>query len=1002
MTMRKMISFMALVVAMTAVSCTKNINDGAPAIDGTVKFEASFAVGTKAVLEPGATESKVAWEANDQVSVLAGEGNYLYAAETAGYTTTLATEATGVPAEGPYYAVYPYDAEAVLAAGVVTTVLPAQQTAVLGSFATHLAVAQANGSKFAFKNVAGLVKVTVDAENVTKIVFEGNSGEVVAGAVNVTVADAPVWEAVAEQGATAVTLVPAEGATLAKGAYYFAVLPQTFAAGFKVTAYKGEDASVIRNVATQFTLERADIIGGKAFGIDGSGTEADPYILKTVQDMKDMRSLAKLGGETWFKMANDIDLAGVNWEPVNWDANFERKIHFDGCNYTISNLHSDETTYGGGAGKYPSLFGVLYGSCKNLKVVDAVIDGTSQAIGIIGGYIGTTGKTASLKNVSVTGEVNGTNHRAGGYAGQVVEATFEDCDADVTVKGKQAVGGFAGKVTGTCSFKGCDVKASVTTIYTEKHQTGGFIGYLDGSTITVESCNLLEGSTVTDGSSVTETVVSSIGGFFGWAGASDKVDVKNTSASVAVNAPYARNVGGFIGVIGKGTFKTSGVNVSGSVKASENAGGFLGYQENGVVDFSSTSTSATVNSGNYSGGFLGRVNTTATLTDCVSTGDVTVVSSVGAFAAWFAKASTVTLTRCSATGNISAKTNVGGVVGIVEDEATGNFTMTDCSYTGKTLVSTGGACGGLVGYLNGNWTIDGCKVETDITSAANVGGLIGSVVSTGTTSLVMTDSYYSGALKATGNYAGGAVGRVNANCKNLLLSGVYTTGTLNLVTYAGGVVGAAMCSNTQKIEKCWSSATINATGQHVGGIVGAVTTALTIENCYTSGEVYAKGQLCGGIVGRAAASVTVQNCYSTAKVTSATSGAAGIVGKVEKASDIQNCIAWNSEIVCSRTANNVWAPGAITGTVLVASTLQECYRKSDLVFTDAAGAMTLMDHDNIQNDLPPYPSYAISDPNQRAYHGIAAEAGATLSSVATFVGWDETVWDLSGDVPVLK
>jgi hypothetical protein len=36
------------------------------------------------------------------------------------------------------------------------------------------------------------------------------------------------------------------------------------------------------------------------------------------------------------------------------------------------------------------------------------------------------------------------------------------------------------------------------------------------------------------------------------------------------------------------------------------------------------------------------------------------------------------------------------------------------------------------------------------------------------------------------------------------------------------------------------------------------------------------------------------------------------------------------------------------------------------------------------------------------YHGKAAAAGATVSSVAKQLKWDETVWDLSGDLPVLK
>ena len=36
------------------------------------------------------------------------------------------------------------------------------------------------------------------------------------------------------------------------------------------------------------------------------------------------------------------------------------------------------------------------------------------------------------------------------------------------------------------------------------------------------------------------------------------------------------------------------------------------------------------------------------------------------------------------------------------------------------------------------------------------------------------------------------------------------------------------------------------------------------------------------------------------------------------------------------------------------------------------------------------------------YHGKAAAATETASAVAKRIGWDTTVWDLSGDKPVLK
>jgi hypothetical protein len=71
-------------------------------------------------------------------------------------------------------------------------------------------------------------------------------------------------------------------------------------------------------------------------------------------------------------------------------------------------------------------------------------------------------------------------------------------------------------------------------------------------------------------------------------------------------------------------------------------------------------------------------------------------------------------------------------------------------------------------------------------------------------------------------------------------------------------------------------------------------------------------------------------------------------------------------------------------------------------FSDVA--MKLVDHEDVENGRPPLPTYegTTADKNQYAYHGKAAAADATISSVAKSLGWDETVWDLSGAVPVLK
>ena len=133
------------------------------------------------------------------------------------------------------------------------------------------------------------------------------------------------------------------------------------------------------------------------------------------------------------------------------------------------------------------------------------------------------------------------------------------------------------------------------------------------------------------------------------------------------------------------------------------------------------------------------------------------------------------------------------------------------------------------------------------------------------------------------------------------------------------------------------------------------------------------------------------------------SGSAGLVGTMDgTTSSVVKSIAWNKNIVCNRTSNTAWAPGAFVGAVTKnGGKYADCYRRADMVLTDVENGMTLFDQENVENDFPAAPSYS-TETTQRAYHGKAAAADATASSVAKTLGWDEAVWDLSGDLPVLK
>ena len=70
--------------------------------------------------------------------------------------------------------------------------------------------------------------------------------------------------------------------------------------------------------------------------------------------------------------------------------------------------------------------------------------------------------------------------------------------------------------------------------------------------------------------------------------------------------------------------------------------------------------------------------------------------------------------------------------------------------------------------------------------------------------------------------------------------------------------------------------------------------------------------------------------------------------------------------------------------------------------------MTLLDQDNTSPELSLFTGTKADEACPYAYdhaypyHGKAAGEGVTVSALAKALGWDESVWDLSDDLPVLK
>ena len=468
--------------------------------------------------------------------------------------------------------------------------------------------------------------------------------------------------------------------------------------------------------------------------LKGDGTEANPYVLKTAEHMVAMRTLAVLGQATYFRMANDIDMASVaNWTPVNWDENFEREIHFDGNGKTITNfaptsfMSDDQTT----AAQYPSLFGVLYGSCKNLTIKNSkiIVSETTPSCGFLGGYVGTAGKPAVVENVSVQGEVYGGSC-IGALAGQSNgTTTYKNCtiDAVLTSAGTD-LGGIVGKIRGDSEMTGCTVKATIVSKASSKNRVGGLIGWNSTATTTITDCHVLEGTTLTDQSGRSASDNGNYGGFIGYGDTSNTVlKISGCSAHTIIDAGISTYNAGFIGGTGyESTVEVTDSWAAGSVIGANYSAGFIGAIQSHVTISRCWADVDVTSSGQRCGAFAGcNTKFLATISDCYATGDITATGQqVGGIIGYASKP--VTITNCYAAGNVtSATAGTGGIAGTISAESTvSNCIAWNATIDCQRAANDKWAPGAVVGAASVAGNYSGCYRRADMNFIDAAGAMV--------------------------------------------------------------------------------------------------------------------------------------------------------------------------------------------------------------------------------------------------------------------------------------
>lgn len=320
-------------------------------------------------------------------------------------------------------------------------------------------------------------------------------------------------------------------------------------------------------------------------------------------------------------------------------------------------------------------------------------------------------------------------------------------------------------------------------------------------------------------------------------------------------------------------------------------------------------------------------------------------------------------------------TYTGGIVGW---QSAAGAEITGCEVY-ATVKSAGERVGGIVGHYQGG-TLSGCKFYGEVNAASRLAGGIAGITSYAS---IIENCLSSGKIVCK-NIVGGIVG-MNEN--TLTIRGCESSSTIEInvngVDGVGGVLGLASNGKTVIVEDCIFSGNMNLpTGQRVGGIVGDLGTGSSVRRCYVSGNITGWAGV-GGIVGRAGGLVWNANGNGYDNT-------------------IESCIAWFDNITATRGDENGGSSGIIVGYTGTKNTLKNCWRKPTATLT-AKYCSELYDQEDADATTPlvinAVPSkYTYIYP----YHGKAAEASATASSLAQSLGWSADVWNLSGPEPKLK
>lgn len=533
----------------------------------------------------------------------------------------------------------------------------------------------------------------------------------------------------------------------------------------------------------------------------GSGTQNDPYIISSVEDWNALSVFASSARQTFegsfLKVKADIDFTNSEFKPL----------------------------FGDGVTNFA---GTLDGDGHTVKGIKYTTTATYQAA------IGTITAEATVKNLTLSGEITSAQQYTGGFAAKVY-GKVENCVNAVDVTSTKAAVAAFGYIYGGASL------TDVTNTATISGQAGSVAGIASYTTEGVNFTRVVNKGAVKSTATGTATY---IGGLVAQCAPASFIECGNEGKFEFAAPASANSVGGLVAYANaasghKYTYELIDCYNRAPITANNILGGIVANSTAAAANINpinmkrcinyapiaSASTKATTSS--PTAGIIAFYTPGSTLDSCVNEGDVSAAFNVyvsgiaGQNKTTGAVAAPILLKNCVNNGDISAPGNQGaGIVAIT----TNYLTIDHCANTGA--IKGGFGVAGLIAQLGGN------EVEVayswnsgDVTSSTNrSGGLIG----LNTVAADVHDCFNTGNVQTT--------------CET---PGLSTTTAAPSGYAIGGLAGYSAAT----FRRCYNTGDVKGASR-VGGLVGQPYKDRTvIDSCYNAGNIIAPVDTCGYIIG---------------------------------------------------------------------------------------------------------------------------------------------------------